>query len=129
MDSKKIVNFVALWVVDALLLVVFSGMFSENIVLGNNRLSLPAAAALSGLILTLLVFFAPSVVQKTGYKIKDEQMRWVVFLGVNIVGLWVIKRLATITGLGISGILYVLALAVVVTVGQWVLAKVVPVKK
>lgn len=104
-------------------------MFPENIVLGNNRLPAPAAAALSGLVLTLLIFFAPSVVQKTGYKIKDEQMWWVVSLGVNIVGLWVIKRLATITGLGISGILYVLALAVVLTVGQWVLTKVVPVKK
>jgi hypothetical protein len=44
-------------------------------------------------------------------------------LASNIVVLWILKRLAVVTGLGISSILWVLILAIVITFVELAVAK------
>ena len=123
MDSKKLVAFLSFWVANSVLLLVASAIFGNNVVLGNDKLSIPMAAVFSGFILTALTSLVQPVVKKSGYKIKNENAWPVIFLVANFVIIWVIKRLAIVTGFGISSFWYVLILAVVATAVQWGVAK------
>ena len=115
MDQKKLVNFLSFWVTNTVALLVVSAIFNKNVVLGNNILSKPVAAIVSSLILTALIFIIPPTFEKSGYKIKNQNIWPAIFLVVNIVVIWVIKRFAIMTGMGISGIFWVLILAVLIT--------------
>ena len=115
MDQKNLVNFLSFWVTNTVLLLIISAIFNKNVVLGNNILSKPVAAIASSLILTALIFIIPPIVEKSGYKIKNQNIWPVIFLVVNMIVIWLIKYFAIVTGVGISGIFWVLILAVLIT--------------
>lgn len=132
MESIKLVNFLAIWVAQTIVLILASSVFGGNVVLGNASLTGPAAAILSGFLLTVLVTLARPVFVKNeidrgfgqliksfGLKLKQDHLWALLFLGVNVIGLWIIKRLASVTGLGISNIVFVLIVAVVLTFAGW----------
>ena len=85
-------------------------------VLGTLNLPKPAASVLVGLILTLLVYSVPWIAKKTQVKLKDDNITVLVYFVVNAIGLWVIKRFADFTGLGLSSILFVIICAVIVSI-------------
>lgn len=122
MDQKKIVEFLAFWVVNTLVLLVSSLIFSGNVVLGNSNLSVAHAAIVCGLIITVFGYLVPTVVKKTGYSIKNENIWGAIYFGANAVIVWVIKRFALILGFGVSSILFVVLVAVLLTVAQWAAA-------
>ena len=123
MDQKQIVNFLSFWVANTVALLISAAVLGGNVVLGNDKVSASVAAIIAGLILTVITTFTPRIVEKSGFKVKDDKLWGVIFLSVNFVGIWVIKRLAILTGLGISSILWVLILAVVITLVQWGVAQ------
>lgn len=120
MDQKNLVNFLGFWIVSVLILVVFSNIYLDDVVLGNISITTPAATLLNGLILALAIYLVPSVVNKLDLKLKvsDEKVLLVGYFLTNVVALWVLKRLADFTGLGISSILHVLVVAVVMSLMQ-----------
>ena len=122
-DQKQIVNFLSFWVANTVALLISAAVLGGNVVLGNDKVSASVAAIIAGLILTVITTFTPRIVEKSGFKVKDDKLWGVIFLSVNFVGIWVIKRLAILTGLGISSILWVLILAVVITLVQWGVAQ------
>jgi len=132
---NRSVSFLSFWVANAVLLLIASSILSSNVVLGTNVVSKPLASVFVGLVLTTLFFVTPPLVEKLGFKknlttikvgdfkLKGENTWLAVFLAVNVVGIWVIKRLANVTGLGISGLFYVLILAILVTLVEWGVSK------
>ena len=115
MDQSKIVKFLSLWVINSVLLLLCSAILKSGIVLGNDKVNGSLAAVFSGLFLTLTPFIAHLILGKYIYKIRDLRIESVFLIAVNSVVIWVIKRFALTTGLGVSNILLVGFLAVLAT--------------
>lgn len=120
MDQKNLIKLLGFWVTNTILLSIFSSLYVGNVVLGNASISRPVATILNALILAIVVYLVPSVVKKLDLKIKisDEKILAIDYFVVNFVVLWILKRLADITGLGISSILNVLIVAIVLALIQ-----------
>ena len=123
MDQKKAVSFLTFWVVNTVFLLIVNAIFGGNIVVGNQSISTGLSAIFAGLVLTALIPLAPKAVEQTGFKIKNQNVWPVIFLSLNIVTLWILKRLAVVTGLGIASILWVIILAIVITFVELAVAK------
>lgn len=123
MDQKKLVNFLSFWVANTVILLLASAILGSNVVLGNDKISKPVAAIIAGLILTALIFIIPPIIEKSGYKIKNENIWPAIFFVGNIIVIWIIKRIAVISGVGISNILWVLILGVIVTLVELVITR------
>ena len=123
MDQKKAVSFLTFWVVNTVVLLGANAIFGGNVVVGNQSISTGLSAIFAGLILTALIHLAPIAVEKSGYKIKNQNVLPAIFLASNVVVLWVLKRLAVVTGLGISSILWVIILAITITFIELAVAK------
>ena len=106
-NQKLVLRFLILWIVNSLLLVILSTVFATNVVLGTLNLPKPTASVLVGLILTLLVYSVPWIAKKTQVKLKDDNVTALAYFVITVIGLWVIKRSAEFTGLGLSSILFV----------------------
>lgn len=119
MDQKKLVEYLAFWVVNSVVLLVSSFIFSGNVVLGNDKLSMPLAALVCGLIITVFGYLVPPAVVKTGYKVKDEKVWGAIYFASNVIIVWIIKRFALLLGFGVASILYVLLVGVLLTAAQW----------
>jgi hypothetical protein len=115
MDQTRLVKFLATWVVNSILLVVISQISSGLVVLGNAVLSKGIAAVFSGFLITVVFFLVPVVVEKSEAKIKDFRLWLILDFVALIIGIWVVKRLSVLTGLGIVNILLVLVVATLVT--------------
>ena len=123
MDQKKAVSFLTFWVVNTVVLLIANAIFGGNVVVGNQSISTGLSAIFAGLILTALIPLAPKAVEKSGYKIKNQNIWPAIFLSLNIVTLWILKRLAVVTGFGISSILWVIILAIIITFVELAVAK------
>lgn len=119
MDQKKLINFLALWVANTIIVLLFDAIFGNNIVLGNNKVSPSMAAVLAGFILSGVAYFLPGKIEKAELKIKNIYALLGVYFVAYAVVIWIIKRFALLTGLGIANNLYLLILALVVTVVGW----------
>lgn len=133
MDQKKVVGFLAYWVVNAVVLLVAAAIFSGNVVLGNKDISAPLAAVLVAVVITVLTYLVEPVVAKSGMRqnlksltIKDEYSNGLIYLGANVVIVWVVKWFASTLGLGVANIFYVVLVGILLTLGQWAVFKLVP---
>lgn len=118
-SSRDLVIFLSIWVLNSLLFVLFAQFMGGKLVLGNDRVVMPMAALIAGFLLTLATFTVEPILKKGGSTIKDKRLMAVFYFVANFAGIWVIKRLERITGVGISGNLYVGIVAVVATLAQW----------
>jgi len=120
MDQKNLIKLLGFWISNTILLSIFSALYVDGVVLGNAGISKPVATILNALILAIAVYLVPSIVKKLDLKIKisDEKILAIDYFLVNLIVLWVLKRLADITGLGISSILNVLTVAIVLALIQ-----------
>lgn len=133
MDQKKVVGFLAYWVVNAVVLLVAAAIFGGNVVLGNKDISAPLAAVLVALVITVLTYLVEPLVAKSGMRqnlkslaIKDEYSNGLIYLGANVVIVWVVKWFASTLGLGVASIIYVVLVGILLTLGQWAVFKLVP---
>ena len=123
MDQKKAVSFLTFWVVNTVVLLIANAIFGGNIAVGNQSISTGLSAIFAGLVLTAFIPLAPKAVEQTVFKIKNQNVLPAIFLASNVVVLWVLKRLAVVTGLGISSILWVIILAITITFVELAVAK------
>lgn len=119
MDQKKLVNFLIFWIVSAVVILLASAVFRDNVVLGNDKVSASMAAVLSGFLLTVLSYVIPLAVDKADFKIKNQYTLGAIYFGAYVILIWLIKRFALVSGLGISNNLFVLILALVLTLVGW----------
>ncbi|KKP93947.1 MAG: hypothetical protein UR98_C0001G0032 [Parcubacteria group bacterium GW2011_GWA1_36_12] len=120
MDQKNLIKLLGFWISNTIVLSIFSALYVGGVVLGNASISKPVATIINALILAIVVYLVPSIVKKLDLKIKisAEKVQAADYFLVNFVVLWILKRLADITGLGISSILNVLIVAIVLALIQ-----------
>lgn len=119
MSQEKLIRFLSLWIVNSVVLNIATLVSGGNVVLGTDKISKSMAAVVVGLVLTGLSYAVPKLVSRLDFKLKNEYSWQLIFFAANFIVIWVIKRFALITGLGISNNLFVLILAVAVTIVQW----------
>ncbi len=119
MNTNKLLVFLSYWLVNSIILMAASKVLPNYVVLGNDKLTLPLAAVFSALVLTGASYLVPPLLKKSGLKIKEEWLMALPYLAINVITIWLIKKLAIITGFGISNNVFVVVVAVLVTFGQW----------
>ena len=123
MDQKYLIRFLGIWIATSITALVLSYILGNNLVLGNASISQAFASVVFGLILTIVFFIVGPLSKKLDVKVKDERAWTVIFFVINIVTIWILKRLADFTGVGISNILIVLVVGALVTVVERFLDK------
>lgn len=123
MDQKKTLHFLVLWVVNTVIILILAAALKNGVVLGNDKVSKPIAGVLAGLVLTLVPFLSPLVVKKYGLKVKNENIYLALYFAVGFVVVWIIKRFALTTGLGVSNVLLVVLIAILATLAFWAVTK------
>lgn len=125
-QQKNLINFLVIWIINTVTLLVLSSIFPSNVVLGNDRLAKPMAGVINGLLITGILYLVPWVLKKIDLKIKDEKAAFAAdFVAVGV-GIWIIKRVAIVSGFGISNILFVAVCAVILSVLYWKEKKILP---
>lgn len=119
MSNQKLINFFSLWIASSVVFLAASMALAGHVVLGNDKVSTPMAAVISGFVLVALMTVVAPAMDRSGYKIKSQMGQAVIYLVFNLVVLWVLKRFALVLGLGISSLMYVVILGVVLTLVQW----------
>lgn len=115
MNQAQLLNFLGFWAAASLLIFIGSLLVPANVVLGNDKVGAFAAVLVSGFILVALDYIVIAVIRNMKIKIKNEYAWPVMFLVINGVILWIIKRFADLTGVGISNFVYVGVLAIAIT--------------
>ena len=123
MDQKYLIRFLGIWIATSITALVLSYILGNNLVLGNASISQAFASVVFGLILTIVFFIVGPLSKKLDVKVKDERAWTAIFFVINIVIIWILKRLADFTGVGISNILIVLVVGALVTVVERFLDK------
>lgn len=122
-DQKKLVEILAFWVVNTVVLLVSSFVFESKVVLGNDKVSMPMAAVLAGAIITAVGYLVPPIVARLGFKPKNENIWGGIYFVANAVVVWIVKRFATLLGFGVASIFHVILVAVLLTAAQWAAAR------
>ena len=115
MDQTKTLSFLILWVGLTISLLILSVIFGGNLVLGNMSITKPVAGLILGFVLTAVYFLTAPAATKLNIRVKDEKTWALVFFIGNVIIIWTVKRLATITAVGISSIFFVLVVAAIIT--------------
>ncbi len=125
MNSKFLVRFVLVWALNSSLFYLGNMLYPDSLVLGTATLSKGMAAVFSGLLLTILCKMAKPFVTKVGIKSVSGRLKMFVFYWlVNSLAIWIIARLAPISGFGIVAFYWAFLLGLATSLGQWLLRQV-----
>ncbi|MBU0998237.1 hypothetical protein KJ570_01765 [Patescibacteria group bacterium] len=115
---KRAKRFILYWIHNGILIYLANQIFPSKFVLGNFRLTLVIAVLVSSFALTLfleLVSFRLIKVKKIKF---DNKKRFGLFWLANFIGLWLIARLAPLTGFGVVRFTWLIGLSFLVNVLQ-----------
>lgn len=99
MNAVTVLSF---WITNSLFFYIAYIVVPNLLVLGNNIRSPVIASMLAGFLLTIFLAIAPIVLDLFNVKIKNDNNMTFMYLSVNVIGIWLIARLAVLTGFGIS---------------------------
>ncbi len=119
MEIKNTILFITVWFVNALLLIVANFLFPDSLELGNAQLTLLMAALISGLYLTLWTKLAKVFAVALKLTPKGRYMMFLFYWFANSAGIWIIARLASITGFGIVSYMWAIGLGFAASLSQW----------
>lgn len=106
-------KFIIFWLVNVVLLLVSAMLFPFNFTLGNSFFSSLQAAVFVGLVWNLVLWYTGPFFEDLELKLEEPMQMMAAYLLMNFATLWILARLAVITGLGVSSWMYVLGLALV----------------
>ncbi len=115
----NVVSLLSFWVTNSLFFYLAFLVWPNGVVLGNNIRSPLVSSILSGLLLTVVIIVVPYLLKVANMKVKEEMKLGLIYLVANTIGIWLIARMATFTGFGISAFWVAFILAVVVNFLQW----------
>src|SRR3989304_1359910 len=120
MDKKFVLRFVSYWIVNTVVLSLTNTLFPGEFELGNAGLSIPAAALFSGLLLTVLLLVARGLARSKYFLIKGRLLMFVYYWGATSVAIWLIARVASVSGFGISSYKWAIALGFATAFIHWI---------
>lgn len=114
MSTDKIIVFLATWSCVSIAALIASAALPSMVVFGNDRVSGYMSAVFWSLPFTIVAMLSPNLLKRLDLKLKDE--RYSIIVSVVIISpiIWVVKKFAIFTGLGISNNVFVVLLSIVV---------------
>lgn len=119
MNADKIIVFLATWSLVSLLVLVLSAILRSQVVFGNEDISGYLSAVVWSFLFTFVGQLSPRILSQIDLKLKDERYAMVVTAIALTPVIWLIKRFAIFTGLGISNNFFVLVLAIIAAVSTF----------
>lgn len=116
---KKYTQFIVFWAGNSALLFLASTFFPERFALGNNIFTPLQAAVFTGLVWTYAVWRVEPTLKEFEVKLEGNTYMMLAYLAANFVVLWLLVRFAFISGFGAFSFVWVLALAAVANVIQY----------
>lgn len=129
---KKNTNYILLLsigIANSIVLYLAAMFFPAFVVLGNSSLSAVTATVITGFLLSGVMALPEPVMKTVGWKTKNELLLALVYLIFNVVGLWVLARLANYIGFGVTSFVVVIVLGFILNMLQYGVWKVVTGKK
>lgn len=80
------------------------------------------ASSLTGFILATINVVFESALIGLNKRVNKNYHQQIIHLAINIIGVWTITRMALLLGLGVTSIIWVVALATAVTLGKLVVS-------
>lgn len=117
---KKYNGPIAMYLVNVALIWGANSLYPENYVLGSYTMSYWGSILSSALVWTILICFTEPVLKKLKVNLGKGIGMMVTYLAANFASLWLIGRLGPAIGLGFTSYIWVLGLAVVANVAQYV---------
>ena len=118
--GKMSVNiWILMTVVNAVVLYLASVLYPRDIVLGNNVLLPYISVVITAVLLSVVLSFTPAVAQALKIKEKNELGMGLSYTVANIIGLWVIARMAVFTGFGVSSYIIAVVLGLILSTVQY----------
>ena len=118
---KRVKNFILYWIHNGIIIYFANQIFPTKFVLENYRLTEFYSILISAFLLTLFLELASIGLSKVK-KIKfDNNNRFLVFWIANFVGLWLIARMAPLTGFGVVRFTWLIGLSFLVNILQSIL--------
>ena len=115
--------FLLYWSLNSLALYFLGLLFPGSVVLGTWRLTAAETAIYAGFWLTFFVWTMWEYVLFRKVKLEPFTLRFLFFLVVNSLGIWLVSRYAGYTGLGITSFWWAFALGAVTNLLQVVVWK------
>ena len=112
-------QFFVFWLVNSFIFYFAAFVLVGLVVIGNARLTAFMASVISGFLLALADVAIMPVCNSLSIKLKDEWQWVLVYLFINVLGVWVIARYADLTGVGITNAWMAVFLGIVLNLGQW----------
>lgn len=110
---------VSIGVINAIALYLSSIIFPRYIVFGNEFIEGWLAVILTAILLTVIIGMTKPVMKAAKLKVKGDFAINITYGITNIVGIWILARLAKFIGFGISSFWVVIALGVLLTLIQY----------
>lgn len=121
MDKKFLMKFTGHWIINALVLSFASSSFPGNVVLGNAYLGTPTAGIFSAFLLTVLLLVAKGLARTKGFNIKGRSGMFLYYWASASAGIWLVARVSTVSGFGISRFTWAIGIGLVVSLTSWIL--------
>lgn len=122
-DKQELNLWLSIGLVNAAILYVVSLFFPDFVVVGNEFIEGWMAVILTSLLLTVLLVLVKPLMKSASLKVKGDLPINITYGIANIVGLWVLAKLARYVGFGVSSFVVVIVLGVVLTLFQYVVWK------
>lgn len=123
-------KFIIIWLINSLIIWAANALYAGHIVIGTLNMSPMAAVLVSGFFVTVLCKLAKVLFVKFVHLKKTS--RWAMFIFywvINSIVIWLVARLAPITGLGISSFYWAFGLGFALNFFQWVTRQILKVFK
>lgn len=120
---KRAKRFILYWIHNGIIIYLVNQLFPSKFVLGNFRFTVLLATLVSSFTLTFFLELVSLGLTKVK-KIKlDSKNRFLIFWIANFVGLWLIARLAPLTGFGVVRFTWLIGLSLLVNILQAILPR------
>lgn len=121
MDKKFVTRFTAYWAVNAVVLSLASSFYPMAFAMGNAYLSVPVAALVASFLLTVMLFLARGLAKTQNLAKKGRYVMFMYYWGSASVGIWVVARIAHVSGFGIARFTWAIAVGLGVAFTNWLL--------
>lgn len=119
MNSNEVKKFLIYWTVNSILIALITYLLPNYYELGNMNLTPFSAIVVSGFALTLVGYLAKIFARGAGIN-KKGRYQALIFYGIaNSAGIWIIARVADLTGFGIARYYWALVLGFLASITHW----------
>lgn len=114
----QVIEFSAYWITNTIVIGIVSSLVPRDVVLGNQHIAPFWASILSGFIFATFMILVKPTIEMTIHSLEKQHVWGLVVLS-NVVGVWILTRVALLAGLGITAFFWAFVLGGAITLGQW----------